>query len=259
MSWLKKLSKDNRGSRPRSVLLTEGSREQVAERLTQVVCCPQIKVSTTDQWQPRGKLDVREAQLDKHLKGGAVLLSEATRQQLKEWWLAADAPPQTRTPTWDIASTCTVLGKTGLLLVEAKAHVEEMSKIDKCNARGANRTRIKDALKKSNAGLQELTGGSWKLSSQNHYQLSNRFAWSWKLARLGVPVVLVYIGFLDAQDMKDDGELFQSKEDWKNTLLAYCRNVVDKNCWDKKHDVEGIPLVPLIRVVKQPFDPNRHE
>ena len=255
MGWLKELGKDNRGSRPRCVLLTEGSREQVAERLTRVVCCPQIKVSTTDQWQPRGKLDVREAQLDKQLNGGAVLLSGATCQQLKRWWLASDGT----TPNWDIASTCTVFGQTGLLLVEAKAHAEEMSKRDRCNAKGANRTRIEDALKKANAGLQKLTGGSWRLSSQKYYQLSNRFAWSWKLARMGVPVVLVYIGFLDAQDMKDDGALFQSKEDWKNTLLAYSHDVVDKNCWDKKHDIEGSPLVPLIRVVKQPFDPTCRE
>ena len=28
--------------------------------------------------------------------------------------------------------------------------------------------------------------------------MSNRFAWAWKLADLGVPVVLVYLGFFRA-------------------------------------------------------------
>ena len=107
MNWLKKLGKDNRGSRPRCVLLTDGSREQVAERLTRVVCRPEVVVSSKDQWQPQGKSDVREAQLDKTLQSGVVLLSEAIRGQLKGWWLADNAP----TPNWDIASTCTISGE----------------------------------------------------------------------------------------------------------------------------------------------------
>ena len=82
MNWLKKLGKDNRGSRPSCVLLTDGSREQVAERLTRVVCRPEVVVSSKDQWQPQGKSDVREAQLDKTLQSGVVLLSEAIRGQL---------------------------------------------------------------------------------------------------------------------------------------------------------------------------------
>ena len=249
MNWLKKLGKDNRGSRPRCVLLTDGSREQVAERLTRVVCRPEVVVSSKDQWQPQGKSDVREAQLDKTLQSGVVLLPEAIRGQLKGWWLADNAP----TPNWDIASTCTISGEKGLLLIEAKAHAEEMSKREKCHAQGANRTQIKRALEEANAGLQKLTGRPWQLSTCHHYQVSNRFAWSWKLAALGVPVVLLYIGFLDAGDMQNDGALFQSENDWRDTLLDHCRGVVDETCWEKTLDVEGAPLVPLIRTKNQPF------
>ena len=134
MDWKAKLGKDNRGSRPRSVLLTDGSREQVAERLAWIVCRREVSISPEDQWQPRGKCDVREAQLDKQLEGGAVLLCSETRKQMSDWWLANSRDGRVKTVTWDIASTCTISGKKGLLLVEAKAHSEELNKRDRCGA-----------------------------------------------------------------------------------------------------------------------------
>ena len=43
-----------------------------------------------------------------------------------------------KTPSWDIASTCTVSGMKGLLLVEAKEHSDELSEGDRCGAGPAN-------------------------------------------------------------------------------------------------------------------------
>ncbi len=111
--------------------------------------------------------------------------------------------------------------------------------------------RIDSAMEEANVGLQELTGGPWALSTRHHYQLSNRFAWSWKLAMLGVPVVLLYLGFLNARDMQNEGNTFQSKNDWRGTLLAYCHGVVDESCWDRILDVSGVPFMPLIGVLEQ--------
>ena len=250
MGWLKELGQDNRGSRPRCVLLTHGSREQVAERLTEVVCRTEVAVSPEDRWQPRGTSDVREAQLDKAFNGGAALLPEATRQQLQAWGLAVEA----KTPEWDIASTCTISGEKGLLLVEAKARTCELSKRDRCGAGQTNRKQIERALKEANAGLRKVTGGPWQLSAEHCYQLSNRFAWSWKLAALGVPVVLLYLGFLEAQEMRDRGDPFRTGNDWKHRLLDHCREVVDESCWNRALDVAGIPFLPLFRVAAQPFE-----
>lgn len=259
MDWRTELGKDNRGSRPRSVLLTDGSREQVAERLARLVDRPEVVLSSEDQWQPRGICDPREARLDVQLADGAILLStERHRQlgdvpeQLAKWWLVVR---RGKTPTWDIASTCTISGKNGLLLVEAKAHSEELNENDSSGAKGVNRRQIDRAVEEANAGLRALTSGPWALSTRHHYQLSNRFAWSWKLATLGVPVVLVYLGFLDAWDMREEGDPFQSGEDWRDTVLAYCRNVVDESCWDRTLDVGGVPLIPLVRVFEQPLEP----
>ena len=252
--WLKKLGKDNRGSRPRCVLLTDGSADQVAQRLTGLVGRPEVQVSAEDRWQPQGMCHVREAELDKLRQGDAVLLNDAIRRQLQEWWLA-EGRGRAKTPSWDIASTCTVSGKSGLLLVEAKAHSEELSKGDRCGAGPVNRKRIETALKEASVGLRKATGGPWRLSVEHRFQLANRFAWSWKLATLRVPVVLVYLGFLDALEMTDKKGLFASDDDWRSALLEYCRETIDPACWEAVLDVGGTPMLPLMRTDLQPFEP----
>lgn len=83
------------------------------------------------------------------------------------------------------SDTCTISGKIGVLPVWAKAHGHELTEGDKCGAAGANRISIEQALREANTGLRTLTRGAWQLSSEHHYQLSNRFAWSWKIASLG--------------------------------------------------------------------------
>ena len=103
-------------------------------------------------------------------------------------------------------------------------------------------------------GLPDVKG-PWNLSRDSHYQLSDRFAWSCKLASLGIPVVLVYLGFLNAQDMSDQGKLFRSYADWERTVTEYGKGVVDNDCWGRWLDVEGTPFLPLIRTSGRPFTP----
>ena len=136
-------------------------------------------------------------------------------------------PWRSRTPTWDIASTCTVSGQAGLLLVEAKAHSKELSSRSRCGATPANRKQIENALQEADAGLSTASGGSWRLFAEHKLQLANRFAWTWKLATFGVPVVLLYLGFLDAVEKKDMGNRFENLDDWKSTLSKHCQGVID--------------------------------
>ena len=100
-----------------------------------------------------------------------------------------------------------------------------------------------------------MGGGLWRLSAEHHFQLANRFAWSWKLATLGVPVVLLYLGFLNAVEMKDRGSPFEKDDDWRIALLEHCHGVIDVACWERTLDVGGTPLLPLIRTDGQHFDP----
>ena len=94
MSWFRRLGKDQRGSRPRCVLLVDGSREEVANRLTQLVNLPDVIVSPSDRWMPYGKpvrrngswdnTPAREGELDK----SNDLVCREIQLQLKTWWLA---------------------------------------------------------------------------------------------------------------------------------------------------------------------------
>ena len=265
-AWWKALGKDNRGSRPRCVLLTSGSSQEVAGRITDLVGLPGVTVSASDLWMPMGKpirtnkgWDAKpsvEARIDRD----EGFVAATVRRELAEWWLELIGPAS-RTPQWDIAATCSIEGRDGLILMEAKAHSKELSTNGKPKPEPGsengwkNHDRIGAAIAQANDELQLAAGGSWALSRDNCYQLSNRFAWSWKLASLGVPVILIYVGFLNAKDMEPDGAPFRSEDDWETTLRDYARGVSDDACWGRRIDVNGTPLRPLIRSIDVPFPP----
>src|SRR5258708_37332117 len=106
-------SRAQRGSKPRCHQLTKAPDDVVAERLTKIAA-PFAQIDhQKDKWMPCGFNDVREATLPEAER----LLPLEARQELKRWWLTV-ATPVTRTPNWDIASTCTIDGKPGILLIE---------------------------------------------------------------------------------------------------------------------------------------------
>ena len=260
MSWNKQLGKDWRGSRPRCILFMDGEREKVAERLTNLVGLSNVKVSDDDKWMPYSKpAEKDDDSWDKtpanepRLNQANCLVCPEKRNQLRDWWLCHGG----NTPVWDVASRCRINGKRGLILVEAKAHETELTEPNNCNSKNPdNFQRIRKAISQANGHLQQKTEGDWDLSLCGHYQLSNRFAWSWKLASLGIPVVLVYLGFLNACDMDGPNTtLFNSKTEWKRVLKNYCKDKIDNTCWGETLDVEGTPFTPLIRTCHQPFDP----
>ena len=263
-AWWQALGKDNRGSRPQCVLLTDGSSQEVAGRLTDLVGLPEVTVSANDLWLPMGKpirtnkgWDAKpsaEARIDRD--DGFV--AATVRRELAEWWLKVIGSTS-RTPQWDVAATCSIEGRDGLILVEAKAHSNELSSGGKrkpgSETGWKNHHRIGSAIARANVGLKVAAGGSWALSRDKCYQLSNRFAWSWKLASLGVPVILIYLGFLSAEEMAPDGALFRSEDDWETMLRGYARGVSDDACWGRRITVNGTPLRPLIRAIDVPFPP----
>src|SRR5262245_59002838 len=97
--------KERRGSKPRCHLLTHGSPDVVAERLS-ALAAPFAVVAPTDRWMPKGFEDTAEAMLP----NARCFLTENIRRELRQWWLAVTSPT-TRTPNWDIVSSCTVDGK----------------------------------------------------------------------------------------------------------------------------------------------------
>lgn len=100
-----------------------------------------VSVGAGDHWQPQGKRDTHEVQLDKVPKGQREFVAYDHRRQLKEWWLAVKKETA-KTPTWDIVSSCMFSGRKGLLLVEAKAHASELQAGGRSGAEGDNRRKI---------------------------------------------------------------------------------------------------------------------
>ena len=251
------LPKERRGSKPRCHWLTHGPREEVAERLISIVE-PWASVTATDQWMPDGFANTAEPQL--HLP--TPLLSEDKRQALGHWWLPHDRQTA-RTPNFDLASTCTLGGVAGLILVEAKGHDTELNKeaagrrlnSDASEGRRASHQTIGIAIEEARCGLSHATASPWSISRDTHYQMCNRFAWAWKLADLGIPVILVYLGFLRADEMKDRGAPFSDPSGWETLVRAHSAKLFPDQIWNHRWSVNEVPFIPLIRSVEQPLDP----
>jgi hypothetical protein len=148
--------------------------------------------------------------------------------------------------------TATVCGVEGLVLVEAKAHSNELKRDGHGARHSENAKKIRAAIDSANGALNEA-GGRWNLTCDSHYQLANRFAWCWKLASLGVPVVLVYLGFLNASEMDGQGDPFSSADSWEQAVRAHARELVPEDVWGHPLHVESTPLIPLIRSLEIPL------
>jgi hypothetical protein len=172
------------------------------------------------------------------------------------------------------------------LLIEAKAHDQELIKEETgrksieapvtVDAR-RNLMRIDWAIRDASTALSEDTGLPWSLSRDWNYQMSNRFAWAWKLTDLGIPVVLVYLGFLSANEMSDRGKLLADgslkndrrgvfsqsssagqkpggrpegptlQEHWPTLVKGHSQVLFPSCVWDQRWACRGQAFIPLIR------------
>ncbi|MBL0143815.1 MAG: hypothetical protein IPP91_17340 [Betaproteobacteria bacterium] len=123
------------------------------------------------------------------------------------------------------------------------------------SARSASHVTIGRAIDEARAGLATDTGLPFGISRDACYQMSNRFAWSWKLAASGIPVVLVYLGFLGADDMMDKGLPLESHEQWSVLVTSHGGGIVPRECWEHAWHVNGQAIVPLIRTLDVPLAP----
>jgi hypothetical protein len=245
-----------RGSKPRCHWLTQGDPDNRSAALTGLVA-PWAAVRPEDACMPMGFNDVGEAQLH----AASRLLTEPVRVALTSWWLAV--PSNATTPNWDIACTCRIGEAQGLLLIEAKAHHGELQKEEAgkalkfpVTANGRrNHVRIGACIEEASIALASETGRLWELSREHHYQMSNRLAWSWKLTELGIPVVLVYLGFLGCDDMAKDTAIIASDSDWQTLVRAHSAPIAPPDLWDRAWLLHGRPFVPLIRTASLPLRP----
>lgn len=164
-----------------------------------------------------------ECELEDHLK--RYPLPEYSGLD-RRWWIAYKGSR----PTWDLVSHIEVDGKPGLLLVEAKAHFDEMdekntkSPADLKNERSvANDLSIRLRLAESNLALTQMGLGEFHLSADHDYQLSNRVAYLHKIASDGVPAVLMYLGWIESPDWLTDA--FPDSSAWERAVKTHFTRV----------------------------------
>jgi hypothetical protein len=235
-----------RGSR-KHVLDWTGIREFAGEFAAML---SPIKVRLTEQskWKPRGEAVPTEARLERF--GPDVLPNRAVWRELREWWLAESRGANT--PNWDIALNCEIEERPGFVLVEAKANVPELGSsgkplhVNASQRSRANHVRIGMAIEEARVGLHAL-GFPLEISRDTHYQLSNRIAFTWKLASLGIPTVLIYLGFTGDTGIADAGEPFRDDSHWREVLGAYMSNVNCASLFERRIDVGAAPAWMSIR------------
>lgn len=230
----------------------------MASRLTKLLD-PWGKVTQQDHWLPEGFDNLAEAEWHKAEK----LLDASRRIRLSQWWLAVDNA-NAKTPNLDIAGTCMVGGEAGLFMVEAKAHDKELQKEETGKRLKApvtagsrrNHIRIGSCIEEASVALADETELPWALSVNWNYQMANRFAWAWKLCELGRPVILVYLGFLKADEMRNrkrKQKPFETAQEWEHLVREHSRTLFPPQVWNPEPR-SGQRLVPLIRSVEIPFD-----
>ena len=237
--------KKQRGSLPRCLAMTSGDDIDVARTITALVSHHASIVPGKHGWAPRGFEETREHQLH-----SSPLLPVSVRTELADWWFAVKSA-RANSPNWDLIAQCTIGGKEGLILVEAKAHDAELKAAGKAltsKSNMQNHKRIRSAIEEARVALEGLRPG-WSISIDTHYQLANRFAWSWALASRGIPVVLLYLGFTNAKEMTSEGEPIRDDAHWAQILDDYGRGVVPSDIWINPLVIGDTPLIALRRTL----------
>ena len=111
---------------------------------------------------------------------------------------------------------------------------------------GPHHSRIGAAIEEAARGWRELDDGV-AISRDSHYQLANRLAFTWKLAQLGVPVVLVYLGFTGDDGIAEAGKPFRDDADWQVAFGEYVDGVVPLGLFERRLELASTPIWLLSR------------
>lgn len=237
------------GSRMHVLDWVERPRDEFLDSLNALLDPTGIKVGPNDHWRPLGRHDPSELRLS---RPSDPLVPVDLARHLRSWWLAVDHP-RANDPNWDLAASATFPGnRRGLVLIEAKAHVAELAHAATGKRKGtsagsaANHESIGRAIAEAALALNRIMPGV-KISRDSHYQFSNRVAFGWKLASMGIPAVVIYLGFTGDHGMAEQGEPLRDANHWRETVLDHTREILPKEFWEREISIQGTPLWLLIR------------
>jgi len=226
-----------KGSQQRCLLITSMGKEKLQEILLKIIGEETveklgIKFPEKFEYYPKGFPNPNEIELDKVELPINVDFNYC--KELNRWWLKRSA----KTPTWDLVCNAEINEEQGLILVEAKAHKGELiNTSDKLEAEKGSQNYIK--ITEALYEVSKLYG--YELKYEECYQMSNRIAWSIKLASIGIPVVLIYLGFINTEEMKTSitskDTLITSSEQWRDMVIECSNNIgFNSSCWEEKRN-----------------------
>jgi hypothetical protein len=232
-----------RGSRQRLLDWVRGGDAEFRESLNRLLQPSGAVLGQGEQWMPN-HASSDEAQL---ATIGIGFLPDTVRIAVRDWWLVNLR--MANTPSWDLVVTCQFDDRRGLVLVEAKAHATELA-----NESGGkrqpgnpeNHARIGLAIEEARKALDHVVPGV-KISRDLRYQLSNRVAFAWKLAALGVPTVLVYLGFTGDRNVTDLGEPIADEAHWRNLVQTHAEAVLPVDFAERRIECGSSAMQFLIR------------
>lgn len=210
-------------------------------------------VRARDTWMPTGWGAPAEARLDGR---GPESSLDIDWDDLRSWWLAE--PGRGNVPNWDLLTTCSIDGREGLVLVEAKANAAELSAAGKrppgtSPDSRANHERIGGAIGDAQTALAAQLPGI-DISRDRAYQFSNRIAFAWWLAKHGVPVVLLYLGFTGDERISDVGEPFADAEAWQRHFEARVQRLFPLGALGESIDCGAAAFRLIVRALPVPQD-----
>lgn len=234
-----------RGSRKH--VLDWTSRPDFLREFSELLATPEVDVVGA-RYMPRGYGNPAEARLESF--GPDVLPGHPAWARVADWWLRH--PKGANTPNWDIAVTASIEGQPGLVLVEAKANVPELSRAGKPMSTGAskrsqqNHEQIGHAIDQANTGWRSVAPEA-RLTRDSHYQLANRLAFAWKLASEGVPIVLLYLGFTGDAGISDAGEPLHDDSHWSRLFREHLQELRVDECLDRRVQFSDAPVRLICR------------
>lgn len=201
---------------------------------------------------PISRQDYQESDL---IGLGELFLSVDQQNALCTWWLIYRRGA--KLPTWDLVVTASdQRDRPALVLVEAKAHASELSTSakptlqrktrDQQKRSDGNHKRIGEAIAQANAALSKTVPGI-SLSQDKSYQFANRVAFAWKLASLGVPVALIYLGFIGDLMISGIDDCFQTSTSWRNSFEEHTKEHFPHEQLERAIDCGSAPFWLLIR------------
>ena len=129
-----------------------------------------------------------------------------------------------------VVAASDISDRPALVLVEAKGHVAELSDAGKRLTKrhtpeeqrrtNDNHERIGTAIAEAAIALQRTVPGI-SISRDKNYQFANRIAFAWKLASLGIPVAMIYLGFIGDNAISRPGEFFHSSDHWQDAFRRH--------------------------------------